>query len=432
MEVMNIYSQRMGRNSLNTSTRDVPLMENTFSQTDLSCPPTKNVSLQTKPTLKSSSSQTQVIPSKTLETRITQTDMTPSMDNIQPPATQKPKSPIATIQRPVEMPVIAPTVHTIQHVIQSPPSSQPPAQGEEQQKKNLLLSKLRELDSRKGPPASQAVTTVSQSTITDNNEPPQKRTEVASTEQLITTTHPKMPALTATQTSAQEEEAKKKKLLLAKLMAIDDGGDPKSVTLSKTTTGPARANSGQSSTSVRSWQADTIDNLHKGKPAFFTEDDPFGSKKSSGSNLLGKLNSGAYSVKSSSGAQASTSNNDTKSIDNQGYKPTFGRRARETKGSDKTKDIFGESEDPTKPIFNGGGLDLNQESFSGREQDYPWEKRVNLNSTTSKSLHNQSMVFGPMSKSPPLLPLRPNAEPNKVDMMPGGIAEPDDLEELIL
>ena len=56
---------------------------------------------------------------------------------------------------------------------------------------------------------------------------------------------------------------------------------------------------------------------------------------------------------------------------------------------------------------------------------------MNLNSTASKSLQNRSMVFGPMSKSP-LSPLRPKAEANRVDMMPGGIAEPDDLEELIL
>ncbi len=434
MGVMNIYSQRMSRNTLNNSTRlfDVPpLMEDMFSQTDLSCPPRKNVSLQTKQTNKSSSSQTQVIPSKILETRTTQTDMTPAKDNIQSPATQKPKSPVATIQHPVQMPVVTSPVHTIQHVIQSPPPSQPPAQDEEQQKKNILLSKLRELDSKKGPPASQPVTTISQSTITDNN---QKTTEVMGTEQFLPTTHPEVPALTATQTSAQEEEAKKKKLLLAKLMAIDGGHDPMSVTLSKITTGPARANSGQSTTSVRSLQADTIDNMHKGKPAFFTEEDPFGSRKSSGSNLLVKSNSGASGllVKSNNGAKASTSNNATTSIvGNQGYKPTFGRRARETKDSDKTKDIFGKSEDLTKPIFNGGGLHLNQEPFSEGEQDYPWEKRVNLNSTASKSLQNRSMVFGPMSKSP-LSPLRPKAEANRVDMMPGGIAEPDDLEELIL
>ena len=462
---MNIYSQRLGRNVLNTSTHlevETPPIskDDAYSQTELSCPPNKNVSMQTKPTLRSSSSQTQATPKKTLQARTTQTEIAPvERTRVSSPSTKS--SPARTIQQqptppppPAQKEVVSPPTQPTQQSVRSPPSPEPPTVqvvDEEQQRKNLLLSKLRALDSQKGPPASQPLTTVPVKTTTDEIQSSQPTTSQTTDQKASMKSPP------ATQTATQEEEAKKKKLLLAKLMAIDDGTDPQKVTVSKlnVTSSPApqppRNISVQSSSSQQLWQADTVENLHKGKPAFFTEDDPFGSRNSSG-----KKSSGTLKAKSGTKTSADDTPNSL------GYKPTFGRRARGANtgpsssifgggtkdanpaSSKATFNVISESTRNRAPIFSNGldsdskankdtlGLFDSETSNKPAGRDYPWEKRVNLHdSNPLQGPGNQSMVFGPMAKAP-LLPLRPKAEANRVDMLPGGLAEPDDLEELVL
>ena len=469
MDVMNIYSQRLGRNALNTSmhsqndTPPPPLSTgDAYSQTDLTCPPNKNVSMQTKPALKSSSSQTQAAPNKTLQTRTTQTDIAPvEITRVPSPPTKS--SPAHTIQRqptppplPKQKEVISPPAQPTQQLVRSPPPPEPSTAhtvDEEQQRKNLLLSRLRALDSQKGPPASQPLTTVPVKTTTETQSSQPTATAPQTTDERATTKSPPVA-----QTTTQQEEAKKKKLLLAKLMAIDDGADPQKVTESKLNVAsnpapqPTKDLSAHSSNSLQLWQADTVDNLHKGKPAFFTEDDPFGSRHSSGKRSYETL-------KAKSGTKASAVNDTTNILNSElGYKPTFGRRARggdpgpaSSLFSGGTKDTNPASSKATlsvskgtpnrSPIFSNGldsdrketvGLIDSESSSKPAGRDYPWEKRVNLHDNSQlQGPGNQSMVFGPMAKAP-LLPLRPKAEANRVDVLPGGLAEPDDLEELVL
>lgn len=429
MDVMNIYSQRMGRSTLNNSTL-TDVVEDKFSQTDLSCPPRKNVSLQTKKTIQSSSSQTHVSPTPTHETRTTQTDSPPVA--VQPLPTQLPQalstqalpSPPATVDPPPAVTSPGSTKQDIATKSSPPPQQQPIVPNEETQRKNILLSKLRELDSKKEPPASQPATTVSLQTAAAENtgikhldSGTEPATQLKSNEKL-----PAGP-------TPQEREAEKKKLLLAKLMAIDKSSDPKGAPgKSETNIKPVRTYSGQSSSSsIQSWQADTTDNLHRGKPAFFSEDDPFGKQK----KLSGKRTSTGSLVKSESKLSNKNATAD-------GYKPAFGRRARggETTPSNSdrttTNSIFGDSEKATKPIFNERrkeSLGVFETESSSGAKDYPWEKRISLKK--DNSLHNQSMVFGPASNSS-LLPLRPKADTNRVDMIPDIMAEPDDIEEIVL
>lgn len=486
MSVMNIYSQRLGRNTLNSSNHteiDSLLTEDSFSQTDITCPPNKNVSMQTKPTLKSSSSQTQTTPTKTLDTRTTQTDIPIEMEETKAPmlTTQQTKSSLSAVQtsqppvRVTSAPKVPQEVTKLPsplEMIESPPPIRPmvseAVNDEEQQRKNLLLSRLRALDSQKGPPASQPIAVISHKITAENigpatsndvgpptNNPQSTTAHTLLAQPIVTQSSVKIPtpgAIDTPQTSAQEEEARKKKLLLAKLMAIDEGSDPKNITPSKmnvTSESVPNPNvidhSGQSSSSLQSWQADTVSNLHKGKPAFFTEDDPFGSRKSSGKRSAGI-------VKSKSSAKASSDM--TNIFGTQGYKPTFGRRAKGT-AKDSSMNFFNSefvNKDRDKAVStNIFGTSFNQEQKSTSKeqpfglykseptekptgQDYPWEKRVNLASQDTSLLQgpgNMSMVFGPMSNAP-LLPRRPKAEANRLDTMPGSLAEPDDLEELVL
>ncbi len=404
---MNMYSQRMGRGTLNNS---IPLQldetEDKFSQTELACPPSKNVSLHTKKTIQSSSSQTHTSPTPTHETRTTQTDPLPPRVEVQ--YTQVPKSPPATVDHPPKMFAVTSPVNASQDTVTfpSPPKQQIP-QNEETQRKNILLSKLRELDSKKEPPASQPVTTVLHTTAAELS---QKPLDSGTMEQSALTRLKSIDKPPAGPTP-QEKEAEKKKLLLARLMAIDTSSDP--TLSSETTIEPVRTtHSGQnSSSSIQSWQGSTTNNLHRGKPAFFTEDDPFGKRKISGK---------------SSGTLVSDpklSNKNSTTVANQSYKPAFGRRARggaTTPTNSNT--IFGVDNEKTTKLNEG-----RKESFSVFEtgsssgaKDYPWEKRVSLKQ--NESLHNKSMVFGPTSSSS-LLPLRPKTE---------AMTEPDDIEEIVL
>ena len=321
MDVLNIYSQRLGKNMLpRLATRlHAPETDTCASQTELTCPPSKSVSLQTKLRLKTSGSQTDLPSPKPPSSKIlslgvsTQTDIvaSPKNDNLEvlnPPLTGASGHHHQPISKPEEnAPNDGPTV-----IVQSPPASksspmQVPASTSggktnldselEEQKKRELIATLKAMDALKDPPASQPVTstaTKSAAQPTSNvlvggerSVPPTGKLTKQSTQLQPPTTTSSQPAKIN-----NDEEAKKKKLLLAKLMAIDEGSDPNKVTMSKmdvSTSSKAQlpppskhpGSGRQSSTSIQSWP-ETVENMYQGKPAFATDDDPFGSRHTSG------------------------------------------------------------------------------------------------------------------------------------------------------
>ena len=322
MDVLNIYSQRLGKNmppSLATRLH-ASETDTCASQTELTCPPSKNISLQTKLRLKTSGSQTDLPSPKPPSSKIlslgvsTQTDIvtSPKNDNLEvsnPRLTgaSVPHQQPIIISKPEEKAVNAPSDGPTV-IAQSPPASKSsPMQapggtsaGEakidselEEQKKRELIATLKAMDAQKDPPASQPVT----STATKSAAQPTSNVLVGGERSVpsvgkLTKQSTQPPTTTSSQPAKinDDEEAKKKKLLLAKLMAIDEGSDPSKVTMSKMDVSskaqlppPSKhpASGHQSSTSIQSWP-ETIENMYQGKPAFATEDDPFGSRHTSG------------------------------------------------------------------------------------------------------------------------------------------------------
>ena len=441
VEVLNIYSQRIGKNLPRNVTRlQAPITENISSQTDLSCPPNKLVSLQSKPPLKSSSSQTDIqqdkphpLP-KRRDSKIcsTQTDIVVNPKNETLLVTLSPEAFQATDSEPTQQHVSVP--ETSQTAKKEMTKSSTDKDQQQQRNKEFLLSKLKAMDGQKGPPASQPVpSTVTKSSV--------EHTAVASVNseranispapapaETVRSQAPTQIVSTATQsTQSQVEndrEAQRKKLLMAKLMVIDEGDNPNNVTLSsvdvsKNTSGKSaikKSSANQSKSSLQSWP-DTIENMYHGKPAHATEDDPFGSRHTSGKKPLHKKESGLLNKEPSQP---------------QIHKPSFGRRAGPA-ASTKPRNgmIFGGLEDtetvhkPKQPS-NPFTFEVNN------TREYPWETRMDISSQASTARERasigggQSLLFGHSADPDSLLPLRPKAETSLF------VAEPDDLEELAL
>jgi hypothetical protein len=304
MDVLNIYSQRLGKNMPpRLATRlHATETDTCASQTELSCPPSKSVSLQTKLRLKTSASQTELPSPKPPSPKIlslgvsTQTDIVASTknDNLEVSNAplmggsghqQQPVSKPEEIETAVNAPSDGPTV-----IAGSPPKVNLDSEMEEQKKRELIAT-LKAMDAQKDPPASQPITstadTKSAAQPTSNvlvgvggERPPVRKLTKQSTQPPTTSQPAKID---------NDEEAKKKKLLLAKLMAIDEGSNPNKVTMSKTDVSKAQlpppskhpVSGHQSTTSIQSWP-ETVENMYQGKPAFATDDDPFGSRHVSG------------------------------------------------------------------------------------------------------------------------------------------------------
>ena len=308
MDVLNIYTQRLGKNMPpRISTRlQAPMTESIASQTELSCPPAKNVSLQTKMGLKSSASQTEYFPPPkppvSIATATTQTDIVDSPKNGNLEVSNTPQACRSGPQQPVieksmedERAVNAVTPSGgPKSQTGTPPKPSAVASGEdkmdvEEQKKRELLATLKAMDAQRGPPASQPIASstiksMAQSTsnVTVGAERPAVTGKV--------TKDPVQPQPEGGRES-DKDEAKKKKLLLAKLMAIDDGHDPNKVTMSKMDISKAHpspkhsANGHKSTTSIQSWP-ETVENMYHGKPAFAADGDPFGTRHSSGKRAM--------------------------------------------------------------------------------------------------------------------------------------------------
>ena len=483
MDVLNIYSQRLGKNMpprLATQLQG-PETDTCASQTELTCPPSKSVSLQTKLGLKTSASQTDLPSPKPPSAKIlslavsTQTDIvaSPKNDNLEvsnAPFTgdSGPQQQLQPVSKPKEAEAgVNPPSNDPTVMAQSPPASKPsPMQvpsgtsgGKaslsselEEQKKRELIATLKAMDAQKDPPASQPITSTAMKSaaqptsnvLVGGERPPVGKLTKQSTQPPTTSQPAKID---------NDEEAKKKKLLLAKLMAIDEGNDPNKVTMSKMDVSKAQpppkhpASGRQSTTSIQSWP-ETIENMYQGKPAFATDDDPFGSRHTSGKRGASTksrdffLTEGGGGVESSSPKnrrlgrrhqleqkQSSTldfsTDNSSVKADNGhsgsqvvakaaeqegspveptaqlGYQPTFGRRAgaaQATKQKPKNGMIFGDfdSLEPSvaakKKTEPPSSLEFNFEPSKSKHKagrDYPWETRVNVSSSPQGSMERE-------------------------------------------
>ena len=480
MDVLNIYSQRLGKNMPpRLATRlQAPETDSCASQTELTCPPSKNVSLQTKLGLKTSSSQTDFPSPKPPSAKIlslavaTQTDIvaSPKNDNLEvsnAPFTgdsrpQQQLSKPKEIETAVNAPSDGPTL-----MAQSPPASKPSpmqvptgtSEGKasvssklEEQKKRELIATLKAMDAQKDPPASQPIT----STATKSMAQPTSNVLVGGERSPVgklTKQSTQPPTTSQPAKIDSDEEAKKKKLLLAKLMAIDEGNDPNKVTMSKMDVSKAQppnkhpVSGRQSTTSIQSWP-ETIENMYQGKPAFATDDDPFGSRHTSGkkgastksrdffltegggelesrspkNRRLGRrhqleqkqsstldFSADNSSVKADSGrggskVVAKTAEQEDSPVEptaQLGYQPTFGRRAgaaQATKQKPKNGMIFGDfdSLEPSvaakKKTEPPSSLEFNFEASESKHKggrDYSWETRVNVSSNPQESMERE-------------------------------------------
>ena len=471
MDVLNIYSQRLGKNMPpRIATRlQAPETDTCASQTELSCPPSKSVSLQTKLGLRTSASQTDFPSPKPPVKAVslaaaTQTDIvvSPKNDNL-----EVSNAPLTTTggsghQKPVSKPIQVETAVNVptdgpKSMAQSPPAPKVSpmvsngvgsggkaalSSDSEEQKKRELLATLKAMDAQKDPPASQPITPITikstaqpTSNVSVGGERPPSAGKL--TKQFMKPSTTSQPAIVES-----DEEAKKKKLLLAKLMAIDEGSDPSKVTMSKMDISKAQppikhpTSGHHSTTSIQSWP-ETVENLYNGKPAFATDDDPFGSRHSSGKRGT-STKSRDFFLTEGGGEESTTKNRRpgrrhqleqkqsstldfnadsssaivggdggkdvTKAKEQEGspaappssqlgYQPTFGRRAgaaQTTRQKPKNGMVFGnfdsleqstaarkKTEPPSSLAFN---LEAGVSKHEASGGDYPWETRINVSS----------------------------------------------------
>lgn len=327
---MNIYSQRITRSIPHSLPRPpAPATHSVHSQTNLSCPPFKSVSLQTRSQLRHGSSQTELPQQFPAVGVATQTDMPAEVGGDMGGArgndiAQGSSSPARTAalvlstgnpllhHSPLQSsPAIGGvatkspthrgvalsggTLTMLQPSLLVKPDERARQSGsgevgeEERQKKDLLLARLRALDGQREPPASQPISTAAADTPTNNvttttTKPPQGR---------ATPTGPTQPSTLKSEGvregggggEHESEAERKKRLLLAQLMAIDDSGDTELQSHTHTTkkmTAAARKSANaqtNSRTSLTSWP-ETVENMHQGRPALASEGDPFGSRHS--------------------------------------------------------------------------------------------------------------------------------------------------------
>ena len=403
---MNIYTQRIPRTTVTKplSPTPPPSINHQSSQTTLSCSPFKAVSLQRRSQLKATSSQTEAV------SPIPKTDSSTQTSNHGNQAT------IATATTPSLDQTLDIPVSSVRGVREPEPTDEKEINStslqsndtqdieEAERSKQTLLQKLRELDVQTSAPSSKPLTSspsigpTRQSHVTVSP-PPTVATN-------LLTNKPSM-----TQHDVAGEEHERKKLLLAKLMAIDEGSDPnqlKTVTPHQTKPPPHqvepriqqvvstnRISANKSSTSSTSSWSEVIDNMHHGRPAHASDEDPFGSrsrlnslkktktKQGDGVSVREKIFITESSIDTRQGLpiqQAELEEDRDGDGDGDGgdYKPSFGRRA---------------------------------------QRPHPTGPRL-------------------ISSSSQLLPWRPKADTTAMrsnDVMPGAIiSDPDDLEELVL
>ena len=430
---MNIYTQRIPRTTVTKplSPTPPPSINHQSSQTTLSCSPFKAVSLQRRSQLKATSSQTEAV------NPIPKTDSSTQTSNHGNQAT------IATATTPsLDIPV-----SSVRGVREPEPTDEKEINStslqsngieEAERSKQTLLQKLRELDVQTSAPSSKPLTSspsigpTRQSHVTVSP-PPTVATN-------LLTNKPSM-----TQHDVAGEEHERKKLLLAKLMAIDEGSDPnqlKTVTPQQTSSqkplphqvepriqqvvSTNRISANKSSTSSTSSWSEVIDNMHHGRPAHASDEDPFGSrsrlnslkktktKQGDGVSVREKIFITESSIDTRQGLPIQQAELEEEDRDGDGdgdgdggdYKPSFGRRAQRQ------------------------SVDQSIIRPTNTQPHPPWLQQPPADNKTTNT-HPRLI-----SSSSQLLPRRPKADTTAMrsnDVMPGAIiSDPDDLEELVL
>ena len=259
-----------------------------------------------------------------------------------------------------------------------------------------------------------------------------------------------------------------KQLLLAKLMAIDAGKEAEPAKKSGTSGVPDLLGSEKPPTGTQSDSPSShstpnkLENLHRGKPAFATDDDPFGFRIISAEKKKQK--------DSKQSAFGGTFVTETESELPSQTKPKFGRRvqappqggnpvisaAEPSLLSSIAAPVLQQSYQPSfrstllqeVPVASerntAGAIGGSQSHALGSPQlgAHPLEDGAGSRQDAWQrkgSMHGAVMGGGGLSKSDgnqrpakPLLPLRPKATENNFDIMPGAIQGDDDLEEITL
>ena len=471
MDILNIYTQRIPRSLARLQPTESPshplpppaqppLMASQGSQTTLSCPPHKVVSLKHRAQLKTVSSQTNLDTAGPRTARhVTTSTQTEN----------EAKSLAAEVKAEKESPSRSTTsdvhTHTPPPLSASPnaQSPEPTAEGVQiEPSKQLLIQKLRQLGSQKAAPGSDLM-------------PPIKST--ASDTSVGTATaaqaHPQQPALHTTAGAGTRpppvlrpempaSEQQKKQLLLAKLMAIDEGSDPNQLVAAQQSTArqPGAFNSATHSNASISSRPDIVENLHQGKPAYATEDDPFGSRTrlassrkslgGGGSGMGGGVGGGGEGEQSVAQRAERIFMTEQKE---RSSRTVFGRQG-PVAATGAAKQSQAQEGSRYKPMFGRRAADpmtfASQSRSNGTSN--PFSLASDIKNTPQSNAHTSPWQPPAEAKQPPrqpvfedstslssrgaLLPLRAKAEPAAMrshDVMPGAaVSEPDDLEELVL
>ena len=296
---------------------------------------------------------------------------------------------------------------------------------EEEKKKHLLLAKLKAID--------QSQDTKPISHMEDVQPMKKKRLEDILNDGA--TKDDGSPATKPPPLKTDSFEEKHKKDLLAQLLSTDQPTSSNNIhqqtdthlTDDGLTTGGSSASIKSASSTGSNYKWNTrIENMHQGKPAMATKDDPFGSRTSAslhkGSHIT--MDKNTSPVKESDGGGLDFLGGTGGVINTDAYHskkrdtPTFGRRAIQ-----KPHAVFGSdltttntpllSKKETPPINNNTS-----------SKSYPWEHEVSVTNERSFLSHNNALTDSS------LLPRRIKAQPLNIGSVPGQID--DDIEELSL
>jgi len=296
---------------------------------------------------------------------------------------------------------------------------------EEEKRKQLLLARLKEIDNSQSTSPQPADT----KPHTDTLQPAKKKRledilndGTAQDKDDVVDAPVTKPAATI-----NTSEDKRKKELLAQLLSTEEAQDDDGLTAAVESSSSIK--SAGSTGSNYKWNT-RIENMHQGKPAMASKDDPFG-KRASRKGSLTVLDDASTSSKSSipqrkksdggldflggTGGAMNTNVHHSRNKDT----PTFGRRANQ-----KPHPVFGSDID----ILSTNETSKTETTTAAMSsKTYPWEREINLvndhNTTGFNSNNNNNFTDS-------LLPRRAKAQPLNIGSMPGQID--DDIEELSL
>ena len=522
MDILNIYTQRLPRSTakppppppLSIPTEPPspppPPVANQASQTTLSCPPFKTVSLQHRSQLKAASSQTDLVrgtelgkvalQNPSISTQTTESETTSPVVVVSETKAAAVPAGVAVVGQMKAKEKNLPgrnVVENPQALESSGEQAQMPVHGDSTQtggkieadrSKQLLIQRLQELDSQNTAPGSDPVPPVQTggSATTDSTATAQPHPLQNLAPSGATTCTAEASSVSQPETATRERE--RKQLLLAKLMAIDDGNDPNYANTTPKSSqnqpppvearvpgissehGTSRNMETGSSSSISSWP-EVVENMHQGRPAHASEDDPFGSKtrlsslkktatgkgKTAGGGAVdtgagvrgrgglggrgrhtfvtehpeppGEVLGGGARRGPGGGGGSGESKPHPEPVAGEagaGYKPSFGRRA--TNAIANTSRPSSESRtDPPSLLPGSAGKTIHTDPTSS------WQQSLDQEGKQSPA----HPAFGGDARRGGVLPQRPKApEPaamKSYDVMPGAVvSEPDDLEELVL